>query len=74
LWRRTGDSASDRDVAASALSAAEALAAQTRARTHAAFLTEERILLNGGDVAAAATGYEAIGALGHARRVRAATT
>jgi class 3 adenylate cyclase len=48
-----------------------ALAESVGANTWAAFLAEERARLDDGDFAAVAAGYEAIGAIGHAARIRA---
>ncbi|HEY2833803.1 MAG TPA: adenylate/guanylate cyclase domain-containing protein [Sporichthyaceae bacterium] len=73
IWRQSAAGEADREVAAAALSAAEGLADEVQARTYAAFLAEERIRLDGGNLAEAADGYEAIGAHRHARRVRAAS-
>ncbi|HUR73203.1 MAG TPA: adenylate/guanylate cyclase domain-containing protein [Sporichthya sp.] len=62
----------DRDLAEAltAVAAGESLAAASGADTYAAFLAEERARLDGGDLGKVAVGYEAIGATGHARRVR----
>lgn len=62
----------DADLAAArhAVAAGLAVAEASQAHTYAAFLAEERALLDGGDLAPVAAGYEAIGATGHARRVR----
>ncbi len=63
--------AAELNVARTAVAAGEALAIETEATTCATFLAEERARLD--DPAAlhtVAAGYEAIGATGHARRIR----
>jgi adenylate cyclase len=70
VWRESATGAADVDVARLALEAGERLAAELGADTYAAFLAEERARLNGGDLAAAAAAYDAIGATGHAARIR----
>jgi class 3 adenylate cyclase len=73
VWRETAVCDADLDAARVALAAGEALAAESCAATNAAFLAEERARLDDDIVAlgAAADGYAAIGAGGHARRLRA---
>ncbi len=68
ILRGTGDLAGAR----AAVDAGEALAAETGAATYAAFLAEERARLDEDPSAlkACADGYDAIGATGHARRLR----
>jgi class 3 adenylate cyclase len=79
LARVLRESARDEaDVAAAraAVIAGEALAAETGAATYTPFLAEERARQDGGRaaLAAAADDYEAVGATGHARRVRSDLT
>ena len=72
VFRETAAGDADLVEARASLVAGEALAVETGAATYAAFLAEERAHLDG-DAAAlksVADGYEAIGATGHARRVR----
>jgi tetratricopeptide (TPR) repeat protein len=71
VYRRTAATDSDLVEARAALAAGEALAARMGAATYAAFLAEERVRLDGGDLGAVAAGYDAIGATGHARRLQA---
>lgn len=56
------------------MTAGEAIAERIGAATWAAFLAEERARLEGGGLTAVAAGYDAIGATGHARRLRAEAT
>lgn len=73
VFRETATNDADLDAARAALVAGETLAAEIGAGTYAAFLAEERELLDGTRIAlsSVADGYDAIGAAGHARRVRA---
>jgi adenylate cyclase len=68
-----GTSMGERDdlAAGAALDTGEHLADRVGASTWAAFLAEERARLSHGDLAAVAAGYDAIGATGHAARIRA---
>ncbi|HUR75870.1 MAG TPA: adenylate/guanylate cyclase domain-containing protein [Sporichthya sp.] len=61
----------DSGPARAALDAGMELAEEVQARSWAACLAEERARLDGGDLAAVAGGYDAIGATGHAARIRA---
>jgi adenylate cyclase len=76
VFRVTATCDADRTEARNAVAASEVLAVETGAATHAAFLAEERARLDGdpGALGAAAAGYEAIGAIGHARRLYAELT
>ena len=73
IWRTTADGPSDRFRAAEAVAAGMALAHRTGAATYEAFLGEEHARLNDDRTAleGAVDAYAAIGASGHARRVRA---
>ncbi|MGQ0631069.1 MAG: adenylate/guanylate cyclase domain-containing protein [Sporichthyaceae bacterium] len=73
VLRKTATCTADLAEARVAVADGEKLAAETGAATYAAFLAEERARLDGDDAALkiCADGYDAIGATGHARRLRA---
>ena len=70
VWRGSARGVEDRQEARSAIAAGLAVAKQTGAATWAAFLAEERTRLDGGDLVPVADCFDAIGATGHARRIR----
>ena len=73
VWRETSAGTEDLARAQHAVTTGAALAARVGAETWAAFLAEEQARLDGdrGALAACVDGYEAIGATGHAARLRA---
>ncbi len=72
MYRQTATCDADLAEARAAVDAGDALAAATGADTYAAFLAEERARLDDDPSAlkVCADGYDAIGATGHARRLR----
>lgn len=73
VWRQTASNEADLDVAREAVAEGKVVAAKAEAASYSAMLAEEAARLDGTTVAllAAAQGYDAIGATGHAARIRA---
>ncbi|HUR73243.1 MAG TPA: adenylate/guanylate cyclase domain-containing protein [Sporichthya sp.] len=71
VWRETATGEADLAEARRSLAAGDALVSVSGARTYAAFLAEERARLDSEGLTAVADAYDAIGATGHAARIRA---
>lgn len=71
VYRETASGDLDRAEARAAVAAGQRLVEQTGATTYAPFLAEECARLDGADLLPVAAAYEAVGATGHAARLRA---